>query len=320
MTLTPADFRPVALQDRDFFAAHYALYPQTHSDNTFTNMVCWNHYAGYRFARVRGSVILSSTIGGVTRFRPPIGPRDPELMGDLLRLAGEEGDGEPVVLIDTETAAWMRSVFPGLELVPDRDHFEYVYLAKDLAELPNGQYHSARRQLNKFRQKCNYTVEPMALESCPEVKEFLVRWCEWKQCDGDPVLENEKDAALFAIDHFSELGLSGLLIRVDGKIGAMTIFEPLNADTALVHFEKGLPDCEGIYKAINAEAAAVMARDFTYINRESDLGNPGLREAKTRYHPHHMVEVYTLRNRCTSESCSGVQSCSLSRARVSTRW
>ena len=65
----------------------------------------------------------------------------------------------------------------------------------------------------------------------------------------------------------------------------MSLFEPLNDDTALVHFEKGLPDCEGIYKAINAETAARLAKNFTYINRESDLGVAGLREAKMRYHP-----------------------------------
>ena len=88
----------------------------------------------------------------------------------------------------------------------------------------------------------------------------------------------------------------GLMIRVDDRIAAISLFEPLNADTALVHFEKGLPDCEGIYKAINAETAAVLAKDFIYINRESDLGVMGLREAKMRYHPHHMVEVYSLKH------------------------
>jgi hypothetical protein len=78
-------------------------------------------------------------------------------------------------------------------------------------------------------------------------------------------------------------------------VGAISLFEKLNDDTALVHFEKGLPDCEGIYKAINTETATRLAKNFTYINRESDLGVAGLREAKTRYHPHHMVEVYSLK-------------------------
>ena len=48
--LKQEDFSPVTLADRDFFEHHYTLYPQTHSDNTFTNMVCWNHIAQYRYA------------------------------------------------------------------------------------------------------------------------------------------------------------------------------------------------------------------------------------------------------------------------------
>jgi hypothetical protein len=75
----------------------------------------------------------------------------------------------------------------------------------------------------------------------------------------------------------------------------MSLFEGLNRDTALVHFEKGLPDCKGIYRAVNAETAKILVRDYVYINRESDMGVEGIREAKTRYHPHHMVEVHMLK-------------------------
>jgi hypothetical protein len=153
----------------------------------------------------------------------------------------------------------------------------------------------AWRQLNRFRKNCAYSVEPVTPENHSEIKEFLIKWCEWKGCEsGDPVLANEKDAVFFAVDNFYTLGLSGLVIRVEGRIGALSLFEPMNPNTALVHFEKGLPDCEGIYKAINAETAAVLLKDFPFLNRESDLGVTGLREAKMRYHPHHMVNVFSI--------------------------
>lgn len=292
--LSPYDFVPVTLDDRTFFSEHYTKYPQTHSDNTFTNMVCWNHYAHYRYAAVNGSVILSSTIDGKTRFRPPIGPRDPDLAKALIRLAYREGDEEPVMLIDPDTSSWMQTLCPDLHIIPDRNHFEYVYRARDLANLYGGNFLSIRRQLNKFRKNCAYTVEFITAENRDDVKYFLVKWCEWKGCENDPVLAHEKEAVFYAVDHYLKLGISGLIIRVGKNIGAISLFEPLNKDTALVHFEKGLPDCEGIYKAINAETASVLLHDFTYINRESDLGVPGLREAKMRYHPHHMVEVYSV--------------------------
>ena len=292
-TLSFDDFRPVTLEDRGFFAEIYARYPQVHSDNTFTNMVCWNHYANYRYAFVDGSVILSSTIGNQTRFRLPIGPRNPVLTRALLDLAFEAGDDKPVNLIDPDSATWLKKICPDLTIVPDRRYFEYIYLASDLANLQGGQYLSIRRQLNRFRKNCAYSVEPVSPGNQAEIKEFLIKWCEWKGCEGgDPVLAHEKEAVFFAVDNLVSLGLRGLVIRVDRKIGALSLFEGLNADTALVHFEKGLPDCEGIYKAVNAEAAAMLAKEYIYINRESDLGVSGLREAKLRYHPHHMVEVY----------------------------
>lgn len=293
--LTQEDFRPVTLQDRDFFEKHYSLYPQVHSDNTFTNMVCWNHYANYQYTYQEKNVILASTIEGTTRFRPPIGPRNSALLRSLLRLASDISDNEPIALIDPDTAIWMRDVCPGINLVPDRIHFEYVYRAADLATLAGKNYLTIRRQVNKFRKNCTSAIEPMTAANRGEVKRFLIEWCEWKGCEGDPVLAHEKDAVFFAVDHFNELPLEGLLIRVDSAIAAISLFEPLNADTALVHFEKGLPDCEGIYKVINQEAAALLSRKFTYINRESDLGLAGLREAKMRYHPHHMVEVFSFK-------------------------
>ena len=53
-----------------------------------------------------------------------------------------------------------------------------------------------------------------------------------------------------------------------------------------------MPDFDGIYQAINNEAAKELAKDYKFINRESDLGIDGLREAKKRYHPHHMEKVF----------------------------
>lgn len=293
--LTQDSFRPVTLEDRDFFTRHYGHYPQAHSDNMFTNMVCWNHYLHYQYAMISGNLLLASTIDGVTRFRPPIGPRNPELFRMLVRLAFEVSDDEPVILLDPDTAQWAREISPELQIVPDRNHFEYVYHSSDLADLPGKPYLNIRHQVNKFRRNGRYTVEPINPDNREEVKRFLIRWFAWKGCEGDPVLAHEKEAMFFAIDHFDELGLSGLTIRVHDKIGAMVLYEALNADTILVHFEKGMPDYEGIYKKINAETAALLKDRFPFINRESDLGVAGLREAKMRYHPHHMVEVYSVR-------------------------
>ncbi len=290
--ISPSEFRPVSLGDRDLFQRQYALYPQIHSDNTFTNMVCWNHYAHYRYFRQGDSLILSSTIDGKTKYRAPIGPNDPELLSDVLGLALDHGDEAPLVLFGDDAKEMVSRQYPRLPLYPDRDLFEYVYLSSDLATLPGKKYLTIRHQLNRFRTRCAYRLENISPDTITEVRDFLNTWCEWKDCEGSPVLSHERDAIRFATDHYSEIGISGLAIRTDDSIGSISLFEELNHDTAVIHFEKGLPECAGIYKAINAETATVLTPRYTYINRESDLGISGLREAKMRYHPHHMIPVY----------------------------
>ncbi len=252
----------------------------------------------YQYAYVNENLILSCTAGGVTRLHPPIGPRDPTLMREVIRLTLEIGDdNKPLILIDPETAKWMKKVDPDLLLVPDLNHFEYVYRALDLAELPGKKYLKIRSQINKFRKKYRHLIEPITPENRKEIVEFLVKWCESKKCEENFTLAHEIEAVSYAIEHLTELPLRGLLIRVGSQVGAISLFERLNANTALIHFEKGLPEYEGIYKVINAETAALLANEVEYINRESDLGISGLRKAKLRYHPHHTVEVYSLKRR-----------------------
>ncbi|MCJ7443042.1 MAG: phosphatidylglycerol lysyltransferase domain-containing protein [Methanotrichaceae archaeon] len=293
--LSNADFKRISLADRDLFVKQYRIFPQVHSDNTFTNMVCWNHYAHYRYVFTKDNIILSSTIDGKTRYRPPIGPRNPDLLDDLIALAIRSEDDFPITILDPESKKWISEIYPKLIFYPKRKYFDYVYLASNLATLPGKKYLTIRHQLNQFLRNCSPMVEPITNDNAAEVHEFLVQWCEWKDCDSEPVLANEKEAVFFALSHHFELQLSGLAIRAKGSIMAMSLFESLNIKTAVVHFEKGLLECKGIYRAINAETAKFLVKNYIYINRESDMGIEGIREAKTRYHPDHMAEVHLIK-------------------------
>ncbi|HNU39353.1 MAG TPA: phosphatidylglycerol lysyltransferase domain-containing protein, partial [Methanothrix sp.] len=257
MVLSHSDFRPVSISDRELFSQHYGSHPQVHSDNTFANMFCWNDYAHYRYAFRDGCMVLSSTIDGRTRYRPPIGPHISELLAEVLALAAKSHEEHPLVILDPDSREWIARLYPDLSFEADRRYFDYVYLARDLAELPGRRYQTIRHQLNKFQKTCQPAVEAIGEQNMDEIRDFLDLWCDWKDCDSDPVLSSEKEAMRRALDFRQELGLSGIAIRAEGKIGAISLFEGLNQDTALVHFEKGLPDCKGIYRAINAETARI---------------------------------------------------------------
>ena len=59
---------------------------------------------------------------------------------------------------------------------------------------------------------------------------------------------------------------------------------------------------------LSQETAKLLVDDHKFINRQSDMGIAGLRTAKQRYHPHHMIEVYYMKNRChdTDEKVPGL--------------
>jgi hypothetical protein len=86
------------------------------------------------------------------------------------------------------------------------------------------------------------------------------------------------------------LNLTGGTIRIEGKIEAFTVGEALNPSTAVCHFEKAMPQFQGLAQVINQWFAKNNLGDFAYVNREQDLGIPGLRKAKESYFPDHLVE------------------------------
>jgi hypothetical protein len=58
---------------------------------------------------------------------------------------------------------------------------------------------------------------------------------------------------------FGPLGLQGLLVRVDGRPSAFSIFDRLNATTAVVLFERARRGAQGLYQVINRETARLIA-------------------------------------------------------------
>jgi hypothetical protein len=120
------------------------------------------------------------------------------------------------------------------------------------------------------------------------------KWCQIKKCADTPDLLAEDYAIYEALTHFEELDYRGGAIQIDSAIEAFSLGESLNADTAVIHFEKANPEIPGLYNAINQLFCSNEWSNITYINREQDLGVEGLRKAKESYNPHHMISKYTI--------------------------
>ncbi len=285
------DFKDVSMDSKPKFDRHYAKYPVTHSEKLFSTMISWKHHTDYLYHFVGEDLLSLSKMKGQNFFRLPHGARDPEVLSALLKMAKEHGGEKPLVAVQNDEIEWVSSLYPDIKFTPNEDYFDYTYLAQDLAGLGGGDYAKMRSRISKFKRRYEYEVQDISSNNFNEVMDFMKRWCRWKNCSGDPILAEEAEALRVSMDLLFDLGLRGIVIRIDGIIEGLSVFEAMNSDTAIIHYEKAMPEFDGIYQLINQESAKILAPNFRYINRESDLGKAGLRTAKRRYRPHHMEEV-----------------------------
>jgi hypothetical protein len=176
----------------------------------------------------------------------------------------------------------------------DRGQSDYVYLAEDLIKLQGRKYHRKRNHIKQFKEKYSYQYLPLTSEWISECLRLETEWCDLRHCEAIPGLLNESVAIKEALTCYETLGLKGGAILIDGKVEAFTLGEPLNQNTVVIHIEKANSAYEGLYSLINQAFLENEWAEYTYVNREQDLGEEGLRKAKESYFPHHMINKYTL--------------------------
>ena len=88
-----------------------------------------------------------------------------------------------------------------------------------------------------------------------------------------------------AFSSFELLPLEGIAIYIEDSLVAYSVYSRLNKDVFTIHFEKADYSYQGIAQVINWETAKALQERCMYINREQDLGVPGLRKAKLSYEP-----------------------------------
>ena len=118
---------------------------------------------------------------------------------------------------------------------------------------------------------------------------------EEEGCEEDLSLLGEQEAVREALTHFSTFKIQGGVILINHQVEAFALAELLNEQTAVVHIEKANPGIPGLYAVMNQQFSEQSWRHVPFINREQDLGEPGLRQAKLSYHPDHLIEKFRVR-------------------------
>lgn len=283
--------RPIELTDRSLVTSYLRRYPPEISELTFTNLFVWRGSRPIWLAEVKDSVVFitdSHSDAPTTKviLGPPLGEASPLAVAQAL---GMEFQG--FVRVSEGTATTLERA--GLNVVADRDNSDYVYTVADLASLEGRRYHKKRNLIKQCltAYKCKY--EPIMPHHISECLDMQDRWCESRDCGKDPGLCNEYAAVRETFAHYEDLNLFGGSIRIEGKLQAYAVGEELNPGTAVCHFEKSMPGIRALAQVINQWFAMNALSGFTFVNREQDLGIPGLRQAKESYYPHHMVQKFS---------------------------
>jgi hypothetical protein len=293
-------FKPLALEDREIIRNLLWDYQPEISELTFTNLFMWQSHYGYQWSLAGDRLLVVSTAAGNPAWAlPPVGPPP---RADLCRqvlvwLRDEYGVPDPAIERAEPGLAAELDGHPDFVVEPIRDHFDYVYRTDDLIELAGGKYHTQRNHINSFSRFYRYRYEALRPEHLPACLDLCARWCQVKRCDEDLSLMGEWAAIGMALTNFPVLQLQGGVIFIDDRVQAFSCGELLNKDTAVIHLEKADPEFRSLYAVINQQFTRKAWAGVPFINREQDLGAPGLRKAKLSYHPHRLVEKYRIRLR-----------------------
>ena len=83
-------------------------------------------------------------------------------------------------------------------------------------------------------------------------------------------------------------------LRAGGRIVSFAVYSPVSSDLWTVHFEKTRYEYKGASQYITHKTAAALQGRACLLNREQDLGIPGLRQAKKSYDPLFLLQNYKL--------------------------
>ncbi len=291
-------FKRLELHQRAQLTELFTLHPQPLSGYTFASLATWDPVFRYSWMLDSSGTLLISCLLDPDRRRhlmQPLGPFPGAMQEQLIREAASLPYPLQIVGVSEEFLAHSDDFVGRCKVVEDPAASNYIYLAESLAQLPGRKYAKKRNLISQAQGAYSWIPESLSVSNTAACHEVLRRIREEEEPEIDMNLQQELTALDRTLHLWGELGQGGLLLRVDGKPVAFSIYEPITPTMVAVHFERALRSYKGLYQVINWETARVVAaKGFEFINREEDLGSPGLRDAKRSYAPVKLNPAYVL--------------------------
>lgn len=277
------DSAPLTLGHRPLLHPLFQKVPNGISEFTFAGLYLFRHAYDYRVCALENGLYAFFAEGkSGPFFLLPFGLPDAQVLQDLFAAHGY------LKCVAEEQVAALRHL--GFRIEEDRDNFDYLYSRDDLAHLPGRKFHKKKNLIRAFVQNHTYEEKPLLKEYLPKALEILEAWRT--SVEGDADFHPAKEALL----QMDPLELCGCIYFADSRPAAFSLGEENALGTSFIlHFEKAVPGFKGLYQFVNQCFATILPDKYPTINREQDLGDPGLRQAKQSYRPIGFVKKYTAR-------------------------
>ena len=291
------DFHRVTIADKAWVDPIVAAEDSRSADFNFGNIYMWDGAYHQLVTSLGGRMLTKLRWDRQPFFAFPIGsgPLEPALDA-LAEFAGQRGYPLAIRGITEEHRAQMEQCCPGrFVFTPDRDNFDYLYLAEKLATMGGKKLHGKRNFCNRFEKTHSWEFRRLTRGLIPACMEMLGQW--QAEFDTPPDgLEEEHGAIIRAFMRYDALELEGGALFAEGRLIGFTIGEVISSDTFDVHFEKAFASIPGAYPMVCREFTRQLLADhpqLVYLNREDDMGQDNLREAKLEYAPELLLAKYT---------------------------
>lgn len=198
-----------------------------------------------------------------------------------------------MILLGEDQIEELRSQNMEGSFTTDEANWDYVYDVEHLAFLPGKENNKKRNRVNRFmRRYPEWSIRYIDREEQEDLLADLLkveeRWLSAQE-DKDPAISIEQSEIHEAVRLWNELPLIGAVIYAEDKPVAMTVASEINNGVYDILFEKsyGSYAQDGGFAMINKCFAEHLLENWNakWINREEDMGIPGLRRAKMMYQP-----------------------------------
>jgi len=300
----------ITLEDRPLLEEYLNSFEYKTSGLSFTSLYMWRKINQFSWEVIGDYLCIAAADNlepemGVSFLFPPLtrsGCYEADSLKEAVMEAKRrfEAKGEPFVmmLVPFHMNEILDQAMPGmLRFEADRPNYDYLYRKSDLIELKGRSFHGKKNHLNYFLNNWQYEYSPITSDMTEEAMGFIHEFNKRKNLE-DPhereLLDMEVEAMEDMFLNIESVGYLTGLIRIDGRIEALSIGGRLGAKTVTVHVEKANTEYRGLYQLINLEFCRHLCKQIKLINREEDMGLMGLRKAKLSYNPVKLVEKYTV--------------------------